>query len=64
MFAVGVSNLRSREQGLHQRAAKQGLALRCEVSNVSLPMLDNENNVVWRDWPMILPHNFELRLQL
>ncbi|CAE7838937.1 unnamed protein product [Symbiodinium sp. CCMP2592] len=33
------------------------------VSQVSLPMLDDDK-VVWRDWPMILPHNFELRLQL
>ena len=59
-----MSNLRSREQGLHERAAKQGLALNCEVSQVSLPMLDDHGKVVWLDWPMILPHNFELRLQL
>ena len=27
-------------------------------------MLDDEQNVVWRDWPMLLPHKLELRLQL
>ena len=44
------------EQGLHEKARKMGLTLDAYISHPELPFWEDEQ-IVWRPWPMILPYD-------
>lgn len=49
------------ERGLHERAAKKGVALPCPISFRSIPVRKSADDptVEMVDWPFLLPHNFD-----
>lgn len=54
-------NTRSgRERGLHQRAARSGVAFPCPITWITLPMktAPDDDNYELTPWPVLLPADF------
>ena len=53
-------NAATRDERAHRRLVKSGLALDKIISWHMIPVLNEDDELVFESWPFILPHDMEL----